>query len=300
MGKPSAPAPPDYAAAAQAQGTANVNSAVATNFLNQADQTGPNGSLKYSYDYNNGYTDPQTGQVIPHTTATTTLSPDQQKLYDQNTYLAQSLNDIAGKGLNYVGQVSNTPIDTSGLPSRGQAPNLDNFNSTRDAVTNAMLARLEPQINRDRDALTSKLANQGIGIGSKAYETANTLQGQNENDLRTQALLAGTSQANTMFNQGLASAQYSDQARNQALQEQDYLRNAPLNMLNALRTGNQVQMPSFGNVSGGSNIQAAPIYQATQDQYQSALDQYKTKMSGFGSLLGGLGALGGAAIGKWG
>jgi hypothetical protein len=41
MSKPKAPPPPDYAAAATAQGAANTNSAIATNFLNQADQIGP-------------------------------------------------------------------------------------------------------------------------------------------------------------------------------------------------------------------------------------------------------------------
>jgi hypothetical protein len=50
MSKPQAPAPPDYAAAATAQGQANENSALATNYLNQVNQVGPYGSLTYNYN----------------------------------------------------------------------------------------------------------------------------------------------------------------------------------------------------------------------------------------------------------
>lgn len=296
MGKPKAPAAPDYAGAANAQGAANVNSAVASNFLNQVSQQGPNGSLQYNYDYGKGYTDPQTGKVIPATTAVTTLSPDQQKLYDQNVGLSQALNDIAKQGLGYVGNTVNRPIDLNGLPAGGKAPSLEDFNSTRDSVTNALMQRLQPQIERDRSSLENRLANQGIGLGSKAYDTANHQQEEAVNDARSQALLAGTNQANQMYSQGLAGAQYANQARAQALQEQDYARNAPLNMLNALRTGNQSSMPQFGNVSGGAQISAAPIYAATGDAANFAQQSYQNQMAGFGSLMGGLGSIGGAAI----
>lgn len=295
MGKPKAPTPPDYAAAATAQGQANTNSAIATNSLNQVNQIGPYGSLTYNHD-GQGTTLPD-GTVIPGTTATTTLSPEQQKLYDQNIGLSTSLNDIAAKGLNYVDQYSNQPVDLSQLPAMGKAPNLSDFNSTRDSVTQALMDRLQPQLDRQRSMLDSKLANQGIPLGSKAYATANSLQGQQENDARTQALLAGTDQANTMYGQGLASAQFSDQARAQALQEQDYARNAPLNMLNNLRTGNQATVPQFGAAPGtGATIGAAPVYAATNDAYNGALQQYQQQNQQFSSLMGGLGSIGGAAI----
>lgn len=70
-------------------------------------------------------------------------------------------------------------------------------------------------------------------------------------------------------------------------------------MLNALRTGNQVSMPQFGDVSTGAQVQAAPIYAATNDQYNAQLQAYQSKMAGYSGLLGGLGTLGSAAIKKW-
>jgi len=102
-----------------------------------------------------------------------------------------------------------------------------------------------------------------------------------------------------MFNQGLASRQFGNAARSQAIQEADYFKNQPLNMLNALRSGNQVSMPQFGNVSTGAQVQAAPIYAATNDQYNAQMDAYNAKMANYGALLGGLGSLGGAAITKF-
>lgn len=313
MGKPKAPAPPDYAAAATAQGTANENAAIAQNFLNQANQVGPYGSMNYTYDYGHGFTLPD-GTVIPSATATTTLSPAQQKLLDQQTALSTALNDTAMKGVGYVDKITGKPLDISKSPALqsdgGQVyktPSIDDFNSTRDKVTNAFMARLQPQMDQQSNALRSQMASQGIELGSKAYGDATFNLDRSQNDQRTSALLAGdTASQNlwqnalaagqTTFNQGLANDQFANQARNQSIQEGEFLRTEPLNVLNALRTGNQTTLPQFGNVSGGAGIQAAPVYQAANDQYGAAQSAYQNKMAGYSSLLSGLGSIGGAAV----
>jgi hypothetical protein len=295
VGKPKAPPPPDYAAAATAQGAANTNSAIATNFLNQADQVGPTGSLKYSYDNSTGLTLPN-GQVIPHTTATTVLSPEQQKLYDQQTGISTQLNDLASKGIGYVADASNTPIDQSKLPGMTSSLNSEGGVALRDKITNAMMERLQPMIDHDRAAMDTKLANQGITHGSEAYGYDNDIFNRGVNDQRIAALLAGDNEQQNEFSRGLASGQFGNQARQQAIQEADYFKNQPLNMLNALRTGNQVTMPNFGNVSAGSNIAAAPIYQASQDQYAAAMQQYQAKLAASNALMSGIAGLGGSAM----
>lgn len=98
------------------------------------------------------------------------------------------------------------------------------------------------------------------------------------------------------FGEALASSQFNNQARSQSIQEADYYANQPLNLLNALRSGNQVTLPQFSNANTGVQVQAAPIYQATADQYDAALQAYKAKMSGYSGLLGGLGDIGAAAV----
>lgn len=373
MGKGSAPDPPDYAAAAEEQGKANVNSALASNFLNQVSQVGPNGSLTYSYDPSKGYTLPD-GTKIPGVTATTTLSPEQQALYNQNNQLSQNLNNLALQGLDYVGDTVNDPIDLNGLPQfagqldrtqySGQIgnsgpiqgnydfsqvqgmPQISDFNATRDQVTDAYMQRLQPYLDKERQSMDSRLATQGITHGSEAYGWDNDVFNRGANDQRIAALLAGDKASQDLFNnamgvrqqgvseaiaggnfanqaqqqrfgqnltalqqqnqaaegnfaQGLASSQFQNAARQQAIQEQDYLRNQPLNMLNALRTGNQVTMPQFGNVAGGAQIQAAPIYAAANDQYQADLAQFNAQQQAGSGFLGGLAGLGGAAITKW-
>lgn len=274
------------------------------------------------------------------------MSPGQQQLYDQNNKISTSLNDLAQKGIGFVGDATSHPLTASGfggvqtsLPQQGlqtgydysnvsKIPGMDNFGKQRDDVTNALMSRLQPQLDRARAAKENQLANQGIMSGSEAYKTEQGYLGQNENDAHMQALLSGSQEQgrlfgqgmdahnsgisdarsqgdfnnqakSAMFGQGLSSGQFGNQAQQQAIQEADYFKNQPLNMLNALRSGNQVQMPSFGNVAGGAQVAAAPVYAATNDQYQAQLDRYKSQQSTFGALLGGLGTLGGAAITKW-
>jgi hypothetical protein len=337
VGKPKAPAAPDYAAAAQQQGAANINGAVASNYLNQVNQHGPDGNMDYSYDYKNGYVDPQTGKTIPSVTATTTLSPEQQQLYNQNTGLSIALNDLAGKGLGYVSDATSHPTDPGQFnpikygptPSSGvdlsklsAMPSVNDFQNERDQVTNALMARMQPQLQQQQDSLNSNLANQGIQLGSDAYGKAQQINGQNTNDARMSAILAGSQEQQRLFgdamgindqqyqhelgnqqmtfNQGLASNQFNNAAVGQAIQQADYFKNQPLNMLNALRSGNQVQMPGFGNVAGGAQIAAAPVYAATNDAYNAALDQYKTAMSGYSGMMQGLGSLGSTAMSVYG
>ena len=369
MGKPKAPKPPDYAAAAEAQGEANLNSAVGSNVMNQINQVGPTGSLTYKYD--NFYTLPD-GTKIPVATATTALSPEQQELYNQQTAISQNLNAGALEGIQYVRDSAAKPIDLSALPSmagglartqfQGEIdptqlgiqgnydfsnvtamPKPEDFNATRDKVTDAYMQRLQPYLDKQQSALENKLATQGITNGSEAWGWDKEVFNRGANDQRIAALLAGDQASQNLFNnamgvrqqgvseavaqgnfgnaaqgqewsqnaqaaqfgnqaaeanfgQGLASSQFQNQARAQALQEQDYLRNQPLNMLNALRSGNQVTMPQFGNVSGGSQIQAAPIYAAANDQFNAQMQNYQAKLAQQSSMLSGLGSIGGAAV----
>lgn len=296
MGKPQAPAAPDYAAAATAQGNANVNSAIASNFLNQVNQTGPYGSLTYNYNNNNGMTLPN-GVTVPSVTATTTLSPQQQELLNQQTTMSTDLNNLGISTLGNIGTAIQNPMSASQFPalqtSLADTGNPTQADQLRDQITNAYMSRLQPSIDQQQNALDTRLANQGIAIGSDAWNQAQFQNEQGVNDQRTSALLAGDQEQQNEFNNGLASSQFANQAQQQAIQEANYFQTQPLNLLNALREGNQVTNPQFGNVSGGSTIQAAPIMQATQDQYTAAMQQYQAQMQAYSSTLSGIAGLGG-------
>jgi hypothetical protein len=144
------------------------------------------------------------------------------------------------------------------------------------------MQRLAPQLQQGRDKLQQDLANRGIDIGSEAYDRAMMQQSQRENDL----LLGATTQG---FGVG-------QQARQQGLQEQAYLRNEPLNTLNAVRTGAQVQGPSFVNPAMQANTAGADILGATQMGYNAQLAASNAQNAANNAMTQGLFSLGGAAI----
>lgn len=103
------------------------------------------------------------------------------------------------------------------------------------------------------------------------------------------------------FQQGLANANLGNQARQTGIQEQAYLRSLPLNELNSLRTGAQVQNPQFQGYSP-TQIGQTPIFAAGQAQAQAQQNAYNQQVAGQNAFTGGLmsigGTLGGAALGS--
>jgi hypothetical protein len=266
MGKSSAPPAPDYIGAAQAQGAANVESARATGKLSNPSFANPLGSRAVTFGYQG---DPD--QVFIQDS----LTPTGQSRFDQEQRINTGLGNIAETGLGYVRGALDNSFNTSSLPARS----INAGQTAQDAI----MSRLEPNIARDREALRTQLVNQGLR-GGEAYDDAFRRQGQQENDLRIAAALQGI--------------QTGDQSRQQAIQEQSFLRNEPLNMLNAVRSASPVAMPQFQGYSG-TNVNPAPIMQATQAQGQSDLGLYNARVGQQNSLFGTLGQLGAAGLYAW-
>ena len=268
MGKSaSAPPPPDYEASAKATAEGNLDAARANIAANRVNQYTPYGSLEYKISGEDPYGNPTWS-------ATQSLSPVQQQLLDYQNQSSLGLGQLAGKGLGYVSNMLDTPFDTSRLPTTG-------FNPSQ-SYQDAYMQRLAPQIQQGREALSVDLANRGIPIGSEAYKRAMQSQSQRENDL----LLGATTQG---FGVG-------QQARQQGLQEQAYLRNEPLNTLNAVRTGSQVQGPTFVNPAMQANTAGADILGATQMGYNAQLGASNAQNAANNAMTQGLFSLGGAGI----
>lgn len=113
MGKSSAPPPPDYAAAAVAQGQENRDTARFNAGANRVNQFTPQGSSTWTIRPGADLDNPQPGDYIQ----TTTLSPEQQALYSQTADIDRSLLDTASRQLSRVQQTFDSPIDLSGLPA---------------------------------------------------------------------------------------------------------------------------------------------------------------------------------------
>lgn len=84
--------------------------------------------------------------------------------------------------------------------------------------------------------------------------------------------------------------------RANANSEQAAQRQQVLNELNALRTGSQVQMPTFQGNTGGASVGVAPIAQTMANDYNGQLAAYNAQLGSQNSMMGGLATLGAAGI----
>jgi hypothetical protein len=265
-GKSSAPPAPDYTAAANATAAGNEKAAQDAINANRINQYTPYGNLTYSHSG----TDPNLGW-----SQTVNLSPAQQGILDSTNSLNQGLLNTAGSGLNYANNVLSHPgVDTNSLPSTGFNPG--------QSYQNAYMTRLQPQIDAQNRQFDAQMANQGIAPGTQAYQTAKQSLYDQQNNLLANITTQG-------FNTGLA-------ANQQGFQQQAYNQMQPINVINALRTGSQVQNPTFNQVPQQATTQGADLLGAAGMTGQYNMNAAQMNNNGFNSFLGGLTNLGSAAI----
>lgn len=96
----------------------------------------------------------------------------------------------------------------------------------------------------------------------------------------TAANIAGlyNSAAAQRYNQNLQGAQFGNTASDQALARALQLRNQPINEINALMEGSQIQNPQFQGYTG-ANVNAAPVYDAARDQGNYAMNVYGQRVA---------------------
>lgn len=319
-GSPSAPAAPDPAATSAAQTQSNKETALYNFGLNNPNVTSPLGSQtftqtgggpQYNTDaysqaldaYYKGLNNPSNGgqtyvdtngithyagsgqsqtsaptldqfkigDRAPQVTQDIKLSPEQQQLYDQQTQQSIGLSNLASQLQGRVGDTLNqagpSEADINALQQKAQ-----------DAYYQQQTQYLDPQFANQQKQLDAGLANQGLTMGSEAYNNAQNQQAlqkqQAYSNAQNQAITQGTQNAQQLFS--LNSAE----------------RNQPLNEFNALRSGSQVQMPTF---SGVNQSQAAPtnVSGNINQGYQNQLGLYNAQTGQQNSALGGLFSLGG-------
>src|SRR6187551_257337 len=265
MQTPRAPTPPDPAATAAAQTQSNVGTALAQGQLNNVNQVTPYGNLTYSSapsGVNVG------GQDIPQYTATQTLSPEQQRLFNLNTQTQEQIGQIGLDQSKRIGNLLGTPVDLS--PG-----------AVDQHLTDLGLARLEPQLQRGWQQRESDLMNRGIMPGSEAYAREQQAFNQQKNDAYNQLILNG-------YGQG-----------QQSILAQ---RNQPINEITALLSVSQVSQPNFVNTPQ-TNVQPTNVAGIYNDAFQNQLASYKIDQSNNNAMMGGLFGLGSAglsAMGGWG
>lgn len=323
MGK-SAPSSPDPVQTATAQST-----------LDHTNQITPWGNSTYA----------QTGTAdgVPQYTQTTSLSPTQQQLFNTQQQNALTASTAGGSLANQVANNFSQPFNPGGtalsygaqggqiqnsVPSGGQIQTQVGGGNTnqqiqqaQNAAYNTQAGYLTPQYTEQNNQLAASLANQGITVGSTAYNNAMDDASRNQTfgyqQAQNAAVTAGDTEQNTLYGQNLSSAQFANNAQaqqygenlssaqfgNQAeqqgynqnyqnaglnnsanaqnFQQQSYLQQLPLNEYNALMSSSQVQSPQFSSTGTPPNLMG----QINQN-YQNQLGSYNNSMSGLYGLGG--------------
>lgn len=254
---PSPPPAPDPVATANAQTASNKATAITSYGLNATDQVTPYGNLSYSQGtpWSDG---------TPHYTATQTLSPEQQNLYNLGTQTQSNLGNIGVEQSDKVRGILNTPFDINSAINNQQS--------------DIAAKLLDPQWQQREGALQTQLANQGVQQGSEAYTNALRDFGMQRDNSYNSALLAGRGQAAT-----------------EALAQ----RNQPLNEISALLSNSQVQLPSFTNTPQ-SQVANTDVAGITNSAFQNNFANYNAQMQQQNAIYGALGSAAGSALGGWG
>lgn len=170
-------------------------------------------------------------------------------------------------------------VDLSGAPA---IPGTSDFSADRARVEEALLSRLSPQFQRDRETLETRLANQGIVRGTPAFNEALDELNRAQTDARMQAVLSGGQEQSRLFGMGL-------QARQQGTNE----------LFNQGNFANQAQAQAFGQgttdrqrllseaLAGGQFANQAAAQQFGQNQTQAAFGNQAQQQRFAQNLAGG-------------
>lgn len=260
-----APKAPDPVETAQAQAGVNLSTAITQQNLNMTDQFNPWGSVQYDQTGTTRFQDSFGNWIdVPKFTQTTTLTPEQQAIFDKAQGAQTNLAGIAEEQSARVADTLNDPFHFTNQDAANWAYDLG-------------AERLDPRFAQEEAAIRTQLINSGIREGTAAWDSAMSRFGESKNDAYNQLMLQGRTQA---FGENLAT------------------RNQPLNELNALLTQSQVSNPAqMSSATPQVGVGGVDYAGMVSDNYQAKMAKHNAMMGG---LFGLAGAGASAAIGKWG
>lgn len=202
------------------------------------------------------------GGGVPHYAAYTSLTPEQQAIFNTNQQTQGNIANIGRDQSARIGDLLGKPLQLGNEATEARLMDLG-------------MRRLSPQFARDEETLRTRLANSGIKEGSAAWNAEMTRNSQAKNDALDQLLLSGRSQAN-----------------NEIMAE----RNQPINEITALMSGSQVSNPTFANTPQ-TQVGGVDLMGAINNNYNAQVQQQKIAQEGNNAAMGGLFGLAGAGIG---
>lgn len=253
MGKKT-PKAPDPAQTAAAQGQWNSFTAQQQQAMNMTNQNSPWGSLTYDQTGTQTIIDPNGKPVsVPKYTANTTLTPEQQAIYDQTQAAELNLASTANEQSGKIGELLSDPF---------QFQNSDAEQWAYDLAS----PRLLQQQGKNESALRSQLVASGIRPGTANWDSEMARLTNANSDQLNQLALTGRGQA---FSEALAQ-------RNQQFNE-------PI----ALMSGTQIQNPnSTFAQTPQSQVGGVDYSGLVQNKYNADMQAYNAKTGALGGLFG--------------
>lgn len=263
MGKKSASAPaaPDPAATARAQGQANKEAAIASQLGSMVNQRNPWGSLTYNQIGTWSDGTPRTEQI-------TELTPEQMQLFQTGQRASQNLANIGERQITNLGGALENPLDLSST-------------AIEDRLYSLASPRMTQRFDQARNRELTRLSNMGItDPNSEIYKATMRGLGEQENDAWNNLYLGG---------------------RGQAINEMLTARSQPLNEIAALLSGSQVSTPQFQATPGFNQNPAdvmGATYGSYNANAQNAALRQQQNNAMMGGLFG-LGGAGISTIPFW-
>lgn len=253
MGKKQ-PSAPDPAKTAAAQGQWNSFTAQQQQAMNMTNQNSPWGSLTYDQTGTQTIIDPNGKPVnVPRYTANTTLTPEQQAIYDQSQAAELNLATIANEQSGRVGEILNNPFEFNNSDAEQWAYDLAS-------------PRILQQQGKNESALRSQLIASGIRPGTANWDSEMSRLTNANTDQLNQLALTG---------------------RGQAFSEQLAQRNQPLNEIIGLMSGTQIQNPNSTFAQTPQSQVAGVDYSGlVQNKYNADMQAYNAKTGALGGLFG--------------
>lgn len=218
---------------------------------------------------------------------------DPTKVFQQAQYQLGQMNDS---------DIQNVQQQLKSLPSADLA--------TRQHVEDALMARMNPQLQQDEEALRTRLANQGIQYNADAYGSAMRDYNQRVNDARYGAIAQGGEEMARTQQMNLdrlgAMGNVANMRQNMNLQRIGQTTGTAMDRANAgYNARNQrlselaamLQAQGDVKIPGQTGLQAPDIQGPMQAQYKDQLGAYNANQaSNNGMLTAGMG-LAGAGLG---
>jgi hypothetical protein len=305
----SAPSPPDYVGAAQAQSQASQDISEQQTFANRPTVNTPFGGQNWT---TKTVMDPVTGKPVNQWTQNVTLNPALQNAVTKEQGITSGQADLASTLLAQEQAQEKTPIDFSKMLQVEGAPTATTTNTmpgasaydktAADAAFNEYLGYNAPLQKQATDQLDTQLRNQGLQPGDQAYDTAMTNLRNQQSSANQQAEYQGVLTGSTVgqqqqaadlaaqqqrFGQEVTGVQTNNAAAAQQIAQEMQKRGFTLNQISAILSGNQVGMPQTPGYATAGAGQAPNLLGASQAQGQAANDIFSTQQAQQGSEIGG-------------